>query len=169
MISFSSDETELSKGSKRTAFPIVMSILNARLEILQKDIGNSIIGFIPEFSLSHKKIKAYMGKNGIRTEGERKNSFTVLNRWFEQECYKLVVKPLIEMQKDGPIKIQVGYDDCIRIEEILLCYYAFRGINVKNHVCVKKYCCDYNVYVMIIFLLYRRQYWFNQCLWDTFN
>ena len=107
LITLSTDKTELSKGSRRQAWPVYLTVMNFVAETLKLEETNVLIGFIPKLSYSDAKIKEFMSSSGITAKNDRKYSLTVLNRWLEAECMKAILSPILQANKNGPIKLLI--------------------------------------------------------------
>ena len=127
MVSLSTDKTELSLGSKRSAFPIYLSSQNLNTDVLNSDAGSVLIGFIPKLSLSDKSLKEAMDRNGIKLKKDKKKALTVLNRWLENQCLKHILAQIREMNEKGPLNFRVGSEEFAPIYEIMVAFYNFIG------------------------------------------
>ena len=108
LCSISTDKTELSKGSKRQAWPVYLTIMNFHKNTLKENEVSTLIGFIPKLSYSDEKIKEFMKKCHITTKSSQKSALTVLNRYVESTCLGIIIKPIIEANKNGPMKLFIG-------------------------------------------------------------
>ena len=138
--SISTDKTELSKGSKREAWPVYLTIMNFHTEALQGDEVAVLIGFIPKLSYSDEKVKDFMKKSGIKTKSKQKSALTILNRYLENECLGRILKPILEANARGAIKLRIGTQEY----DTMPVFHAFIG---KVHIIIRIYV--FNTYLRV--------------------
>ena len=125
MFALSLDGTEMGRGSKRKAIPVYLSLLNLKLKTLVSKFGTDIVGFIPEFPLSDKKIFEYMRQAGIRLKGNQKKSLSCLKQWLIQICLKNIFRVIYEMNEKGPVQMMIGKDG--HVHDVMVCYAGVHG------------------------------------------
>jgi hypothetical protein len=123
IIGISVDETELSRGSKRTATPVYLNIMNLSTEVLLSEAGTCLIGFIPALSLSDIKITEKLVENGVLHKKHQKSCLTLLNRWVETRSLEIILKCIKTMNSSGPVRMKIG-DEC---EEDIMCVFHHLG------------------------------------------
>ena len=121
-----------------------LTIMNFHEDTLKGEEVSVLIGFIPKLSYSDEKIKHFMNKCHITTKTKRKSALTVLNRYVETTCLSSILKPILEANKNGPIKLLIGTNEY----DTMPVFHTFIGkflVYSYTDLCVKHiYTCYYS-------------------------
>jgi hypothetical protein len=114
--------------------------MNFHEDTLRGEEVSVLIGFIPKLTYSDEKIKAFMHKCKITTKTNQKSALTVLNRYVENICLERIIKPILEANKNGPLKLLIGtneYDTMPVFHTYIGNYFSSIPIYVLNtYICV---------------------------------
>ena len=140
LITLSTDKTELVRGSRRSAWPIYLTIMNFNEETLRRDDTQILVGFIPKLSYGDEKLKNFMHESGITSDKNKKYSLTVLNRWLETESMKAILAPIMEANLRGPIRLLIDQDEY----DTMPVFHNFTGSDYEKYTYV---CINTHIYV----------------------